>query len=76
MSNFRFSKEKYLEIANSQGISKALTQLQKDTIRWEHQAFEGKAGYLPEMWKELHAVREFSRELWELSLRSPNNESK
>jgi len=70
MAKSEFDREKYLQIATSQGISVALTQLQKDTIEWEYEAFEGEKGYQPEKWKDLLAVREFARELWELDLRS------
>jgi hypothetical protein len=69
MSTFAFDKEKYMRIVKSEGVPAALTRLQADTMAWEHQAFEGKAGYDPVMWEELHKVREFSRALWELALR-------
>ena len=65
---FVFSKEKYIHIMEAEGISAALTQLHHDTIRWEHEAFEGREGYQPQMWGVLHQVRDFSRELWEISL--------
>jgi hypothetical protein len=70
MLKAKFNKEKYLEHAKSQGISSAITLLQKDIIEWEHEAFEGEKGYNPEAWAELHSIRNFSRELWELSLRT------
>ncbi len=63
-------KDKYLQILKSEGISKALTQLQKDTDAWELESFEGDQGYQPEMWKQLEFVRTFSRELWELALQT------
>ena len=69
MSPFNFNKDKYIEIAKSEGVPAALTQLQKDTIAWEIEAFEGTKGYLPEMWKSLSDVRTFSRELWQLALK-------
>jgi hypothetical protein len=65
-----FNKEKYLTIAKAQGVAAALTQLQKDTIQWEFDAFEGEKGYDPKQWAALVRVREFSRELWEMDLRS------
>ena len=65
-----FDREKYLQIAKSQGIAAALTQLQTDTVNWEYEAFEGEKGYQPKEWEALMTVREFARELWELDLRS------
>jgi hypothetical protein len=58
---FVFDKEKYIRMMKAEGISVALTQLHKDTIRWEHQAFEGEEGYHPQMWADLHAVRDSGR---------------
>lgn len=63
----QFDREKYIQIMRTQGIQEALTALHLDTERWEVQTFEGDAGYQPEMWKDLLAIREFSRELWNLS---------
>ena len=51
----------------SEGAAKALTQLHLDTEHWEIDTFEGDKGYEPEMWKDLLAVRDFSRELWNMS---------
>jgi hypothetical protein len=65
----QLDREKYLRILRSEGVSKALTTLHLDTEGWEIDTFEGEDGYQPEMWKELLGVREFSRELWEISLR-------
>jgi len=70
MPTLSFDKEKYTRIAKSEGVSAALTQLHKDTIQWEHQAFEGEGGFAPKMWEALHEVRNFARELWALDLKS------
>ncbi|MBI2712448.1 MAG: hypothetical protein HYX41_06290 [Bdellovibrio sp.] len=70
MQKFKFDREKYLNIFRTQGVGVALTALQKDTERWEYEAFEGRAGYNPEMWEELEKVRDFSRELWDKHLHS------
>jgi hypothetical protein len=67
-TSFHFDKEKYLRILKSEGITAALTTLHKDTTGWEYQSFEGEKGYQPEMWEALNQVREFSRELWDLSI--------
>jgi hypothetical protein len=66
----KFNKEKYLQIAKSESPQAALTQLHRDTERWEYQTFEGNAGYQPQMWEELREVRKFSRELWEMALQA------
>lgn len=71
MQSLPFDREKYIRIMKASGVSAALTQLHHDTIQWEYQAYEGEKGYQPEMWKELHEVRAFSRELWEMALRTP-----
>lgn len=76
MSTFRFSKEKYLQIAKTEGAEAALTQLHKDTIGWEIESFEGEKGYQPAMWNDLHEVRAFSRELWDLATLSEDSEKK
>lgn len=70
MNSFKFEKEKYLQLVKVQGISAALTKLHEDTGDWEVEAFEGRAGYQPEMIKELEKVRVFSRELWEMALQA------
>ncbi|MDR3606965.1 MAG: hypothetical protein P4M08_06240 [Oligoflexia bacterium] len=66
----QFDRQKYLDLAKTQGVSAALTQLQKDTIEGEYEAFEGEKGWQPAMWQELEEVRSFSRELWEAALNS------
>lgn len=65
-----FDRDKYIRILKSEGVNAALTALHRDTTEFEHTAFEGEKGYQPEMWSELHDVRDFSRELWEMALRS------
>lgn len=68
MSTFQFDKEKYLQIMKKEGIAAALSQLHKDTTRWEFLSFEGTDGWNPEMWRNLDKVRAFQRELWEIAL--------
>ncbi|MFZ9595335.1 MAG: hypothetical protein ACO3A2_04585 [Bdellovibrionia bacterium] len=68
-----FRKEKYLQIAQAQGIGAALTQLQKDTMGWEYEAFEGDKGYQPQEIEALAQIREFARELWDMDLRSQDS---
>jgi len=68
MSSFVFDREKYLQLFKTRGATEALTLLQKDLIEWEYEAYEGEAGYQPEMWQKLEKVREFSRELWDMAV--------
>ena len=69
----KLDKEKYLRIAQTDGINNALTQLHRDTSGWENQTFEGTEGYQPEMFQKLLEVRSFSRELWELALKAESS---
>jgi hypothetical protein len=66
-----FHREKYREIARTQGVAAAVTALQHDTIRLEVEMFEGQAGYRPELQKTLREMRDFSRELWEIPYQDP-----
>ncbi len=75
MSQFKFDREIYLNIAQSEGISAALTRLQADSMKWEHQTFEGPEGYQPKAWDDLNEVREFARELWDMDLQRDTNPS-
>jgi hypothetical protein len=68
MKVLKIDREKYLKIARSQGAQAAITQLHRDTEKWEYQTFEGLQGYQPAMFEDLNEVRDFSRELWELAL--------
>ncbi len=66
---FKLEKTKYLGILRSTGLNAALTQLHKDTERWEYDTFEGEKGWDPSAWEALRAVRDFSRELWDIGLK-------
>ncbi len=61
----KLDREKYLRIAKSEGLSKALTTLHLDSEKWEQETFEGVKGWQPEMWTYLQEVRNFSIELWD-----------
>lgn len=65
---FHLDKEKYIRLAQTQGVSTALTTLHRDKERWEFETFEGQEGYQPEMWKVLQDINAFSRELWDMEL--------
>ncbi len=62
---FKLDRDKYLQIARTQGLHTAITTLHEDARELEYATFEGQEGYLPELWKELESVRQFSRELWD-----------
>jgi hypothetical protein len=61
-------KEKYLEMAKSQGLQNAVNQLHHDLWEIEKECFDTPDGYQPEIWKHLNEMRIFSRELWDLKL--------
>ncbi len=67
----KLDKEKYYQILRSEGLNAALTRLYRDTERWEWDTFEGEKGYQPQQWDQLREVREFARELWESTLKTP-----
>jgi hypothetical protein len=64
---FKLDREKYIQIARTEGAQAALTRLHRDTERWEWDTFEGEQGWKPEQFEALREVRAFSRELWELA---------
>ena len=66
-----FDPKPYLQLAQSQGACLALTQLQKDMMQQEWEAFEGQQGYQPDAWKELEKARELPRAIWETEATSP-----
>jgi hypothetical protein len=65
---FKIDREKYMRLVKTDGLHVALTTLHHDLNEWEHQTFEGEAGWQPEVWTDLAEVRNFSRELWDISL--------
>lgn len=70
-SGSSIDKQKYLRIAQSEGVNAAITALHLETAQIEYQTFEGQEGWQPEAWKQLEEVRNFSRELWQLALTGP-----
>jgi hypothetical protein len=64
-----FTKEKYLEIAEVEGVQNAVNQLHHDLWDLEKECFDTPDGYQPELWKQLNELRLFSRELWDLKLK-------
>jgi hypothetical protein len=69
IKTFTLDKEKYIAIARSEGVNAALTALHQDTNHWEIETFEGEKGFQPQMFQDMIEVRNFSRELWDLSLK-------
>lgn len=69
-SMFKLDKEKYLTLLRTQGVNAAITQLHRDTERWEYNTFEGEKGWSPDDWEALKEVRVFSRQLWDESLKN------
>lgn len=61
-------RKKYIDIALTQGVPAALTALHNDYRDWEFDTFEGPQGWKPDQYKALEAVRDFSRELWNVNL--------
>ncbi len=66
---FTIDKEKYRQIAQTDGPQAAITALHRDTEHWEWDTFEGEGGWKPSQFEALNSVRAFSRELWELALK-------
>ena len=64
--NYELNKEKYLNVLNEKGLSEAISLLHHDLKRLEHECFEGKKGYQPEVFETMKKYRDFSRELWDL----------
>jgi hypothetical protein len=65
----KIDREKYQQIARTEGVNAALTRLYRDTERWEWDTFEGEKGYQPQQWETLRDVRAFARELWDAAVR-------
>lgn len=66
-----FDRAKYVSILQSEGLSAALTVLHQDIEQLEYETFEGQGGWKPELFDKLKAIRDFSRELWDIQLNSP-----
>lgn len=71
--NLEFDRGKYLNLAKSDSIQKAVTTLHQDIWEVEYRCFENQNGYDSNLWKQLTSMRLFSRELWDLKLK-PQNE--
>jgi hypothetical protein len=70
MEQTEFLKEKYLQLAQAEGLQNAVNQLHHDLWNLEQICFDSPDGYQPEVWKTLNEMRIFSRELWDLKLSS------
>ncbi len=69
MDTTAFKKEKYLEIARTQGPERAVNELHQDLWSLEQECFDTPEGYRSEVWKQLNELRLFSREIWDLKLK-------
>ncbi len=67
---FTLDRQKYLRILEAEGLASAITVLHGDTREWEYQTFEGHEGYDPALWTMVEEARSFSRELWDLAMKS------
>ncbi len=63
-----FNKEKYIALAQSQGLQSAVNLLHHELWELEKECFDTPNGYQPDLWKRLNEMRIFSRELWDLKL--------
>lgn len=70
---FKLDRDKYHQIARSEGLNAALTRLYRDNERWEWDTFEGEKGYQPQQWEALREVRALARELWDTALATPKS---
>ena len=61
-------KDKYIQIARTEGPNAAITALHKDTNLIEIESSEGKAGWDPELFEQIKKIRDFSRELWDAAV--------
>ena len=68
MEQTEFLKEKYLDLAKTEGLQNAVNQLHHDLWSLEQECFDSPDGYQPTVWKTLNEMRLFSRELWDLKL--------
>jgi hypothetical protein len=68
MQPTEFLKDKYLQMAQKEGLQNAVNQLHHDLWSLEQDCFDSPEGYQPEVWKILNEMRIFSRELWDLKL--------
>lgn len=62
---FRFDRDHYIQLLQSQGKEAALNEFHRDLVRLEHECFEGRSGYSGETFQEIQKLRDFSRELWD-----------
>jgi hypothetical protein len=68
MTEQNYSKDRYLDLAKSEGLQNAVNQLHHDLWSLEKECFDSPDGYRPELWKKLNELRIFSRELWDQKL--------
>lgn len=63
-------------MVQSNGYGAALTHLHQEIQKLEKEAFDGRAGWQPDLWEALPELRELGRDLWEKSIQeSPTSAS-
>jgi hypothetical protein len=68
MSDLNSTKQKYLDLARTEGPEAAVNALHQELWELEKECFDTPAGYQSDVWKKLNSLRLFSRELWDLKL--------
>ena len=61
---FKLDRERYFKIAREKGLPAAITALHQEMWKIEHESFEGKTGWRPDLFEYLKEYRAFSVELW------------
>ncbi len=69
MRDPQFTKQKYLDMVQTNGLQTTVNQLHQDLWRLEQECFDTPEGFQADLWKQLNELRLFSRELWDLKLK-------
>lgn len=69
MMTLEQKRKKYLEMAKSENLDKAVTALHNEIGKLEPRTYDG--GFNQQRFEELQALRELARELWTMRL-DPN----
>lgn len=65
-TDFVFSRDKYIQVLESQGLHAAITALHDDLRELEQECFETPEGYNAALYDTMRLMRSFSTELWDL----------
>ncbi len=69
MRDPQFTKQKYLDMVQTNGLQTTVNQLHQDLWTLEQECFDTPEGFQADLWKQLNELRLFSRELWDLKLK-------